>query len=82
MKQRTKALLVLIFGILFILAGVVSLVLPLLPGWLFFGIGLILLSLYSPRLRAWVERHTRRWPKLHAFVAKVQGWADRTIGNV
>ncbi len=59
-----------------------SLALPLIPGWILFGIGLILLSLYSPRFRKWMEQHTRRWPKMHSFVARLQEWADKNIGDV
>lgn len=82
MKQQTKAFLVLFCGIFFTLLGAISLIVPLLPGWIFFGIGLIFFSIYSPRFRKWMEQHTRRWPKLHGFVERVQAWADRNIGTV
>lgn len=82
MKKRTKALLVLFLSILFLVLGVASLLLPLVPGWILIGIGLLLFSIYSPRTRDWLESHTRRWPKLHARIERMRDWAERTIGTV
>lgn len=55
---------------------------PLIPGFIFIGFGIMLLSIYSPRMRNWLESHTRRWPKLHALIEKMQVWADKSIGTV
>jgi len=46
-------------GILCVLLGISGLVLPLLPGWLFLALGLLLLSIDLPffdRLVWWIEK--------------------------
>jgi uncharacterized protein len=80
MKKKFKRILVISLGIFFLLLGVVGLVLPVLQGWLFIAIGLLLLSMYSPRLRAWIDTHTVKYPKLHAFVKKAEDWVVRVVG--
>lgn len=82
MKKQTKAVLILFFAILSLIAGGAGLVMPLIPGFIFIGFGIMLLSIYSPRMRNWLESHTRRWPKLHALIEKMQVWADKSIGTV
>ncbi len=81
MNRHTKRILVLSAGVVCIILGVVGLVLPFLQGFLFLAIGLLLLSLYSPRVREWMDTHTKRYPTLHNTVAKVEGWIVRVIGR-
>lgn len=61
--------------------GVIGLALPFLQGILFIAIGLLLLSIYSPTLREWVEKHTRKYPKVHVQVVRVQQFVNRIIGE-
>ncbi|OGC80991.1 hypothetical protein A2943_03155 [Candidatus Adlerbacteria bacterium RIFCSPLOWO2_01_FULL_51_16] len=82
MKYHIKRITIFALGIIFLVFGVLGLFLPFLQGFLFIAIGLLLLSLYSPTLREWVETHTRRWPKLHSIVGKTDAWLRRTIGDV
>ena len=80
LKNRLKRVLVITFGAFFVLVGLAGLVLPVLQGWFFLAIGGLLLSMYSPRLRAFMDRHTVKYPKLHAFVMKAQRWTERVFG--
>jgi uncharacterized membrane protein YbaN (DUF454 family) len=81
MRQKIKALLILGLAIIFIVIGLASLVLPFLPGWLFLVIGLLLLSVYFPRMRDWMDRRTERWPKVHALIHRIRRWMDQGIGT-
>ena len=80
-KRNIKRVLVVSLGFLFLLIGLAGLVLPILQGWLFLLIGLLLLSAYSPSLRAWIERHTVKYPKIHMWVGKADSWIERIIGK-
>lgn len=81
MHKHLKRVLVLSAGIFCILLGLVGLVLPFVQGLLFLAIGILLLSLYSPSMREWMYTHTKRFPKFHAVVEKVEDWVVRIIGR-
>jgi uncharacterized membrane protein YbaN (DUF454 family) len=78
-KQLKKILVLTLAGVFFVL-GLAGLVLPVLQGWLFLAISALLFSMYSPALRAWLERNTARYPKIHAFVGRAQAWTTRVFG--
>jgi len=80
MKKHLKRVLVLGLAIIFIVLGIVGLALPFLQGFLFLAIGLLLLSLYSPRLRAYIDEKTVPYPRLHRFVIKAEAWVVRVFG--
>ena len=80
LKRKLKRALVMTVGVLFVFVGLAGLILPVLQGWFFLILGGLLLSMYSPRLRALMDRHTVKYPKLHAFVARAQGWTERVFG--
>ena len=80
-NKHFKRIAILILAILFLILGVIGLVLPFLQGFLFIAIGLLLLSLYSPALRAWLDKHTVRYPKLHHIVLKAEDWVVSIIGR-
>ena len=79
-KQKLKRVLVITLGAFFVFVGLAGLVLPVLQGWFFLVLGGLLLSMYSPRLRAFIDRHTVRYPKIHAIVGKAQRWTERVFG--
>jgi len=81
MRKHTKRILVLSLGVIFVVLGLVGLVLPFLQGFLFIAVGLLLLSLYSPTIRDWMDKHTKRYPTLHTMVQKVEGWIVGIIGR-
>jgi uncharacterized membrane protein YbaN (DUF454 family) len=80
LKKKLKRVLVIALGVFFVFVGLAGLVLPILQGWFFLLLGGLLLSMYSPSLRAFIDRHTVRYPKIHAFVAKAQAWTERVFG--
>lgn len=82
MIRHTKRAFIFLLGLVFLVLGVLGLALPFLQGFLFIAIGLLLLSIYSPSLREWVEHHTRRYPRLHRMVLKAQEFINRIIGEV
>ena len=81
MRKKINRGFVLVAGITFIGLGLVGLVLPFLQGILFLAIGLILLSLWSPKMREFIDRHTVKYPKMHKIVRDVEGWVVRVIGE-
>jgi len=82
MPKEVKRILVLTAGIIFVILGIIGLALPFLQGFLFLAIGLILLSISSARIRRWIESHTRRYPKVHEWVEKLEKWVVSIIGSV
>ena len=81
MNKHLKRSLLFVAAFLFIVFGLIGLALPFLQGILFLAIGLILLSIASPTARTWIERHTRKLPKLHLFVEKVEKRITDIIGT-
>lgn len=79
-KKQLKKILVLAVATVFFALGLAGLVLPVLQGWFFLAISALLFSMYSPTLRAFIDRHTVKYPKLHAFVERAQGWTTRVFG--
>jgi len=82
MIRNTKRTVIFVIGILFLILGVVGLVLPFLQGILFLAIGILLLSMFSPSLRAWLERHTRKVPALHRAVLSAEQFIKRVVGEM
>ncbi|MFH1704467.1 MAG: hypothetical protein ABH861_00630 [Patescibacteria group bacterium] len=80
MPKKLKRVLLFIVGIFFILLGFVGLVAPFLQGILFLTIGIVLLSMWSPCMREYMYKHTKRCPKLHAVVERVEKWIVKIIG--
>ena len=81
MNPHLKRGLIFVIAIIFIILGIVGLALPFLQGFLFLAIGLILLSIASPTARTWIEHHTRKYPKVHAFVQKIEKRITDIIGT-
>ncbi len=81
MNKHLKRTLLFIAAFLFLGLGLIGLALPFLQGFLFLAIGLILLSIASPTAREWIEHHTRKFPKVHEFVQKVEKRITDIIGE-
>ena len=48
--------------------GVIGILIPVMPQFLFFALSLFFLSLVSPPVRRWMRRFLRRHPKVaHAY---------------
>ena len=82
MRKKIKKIFVQTVGGVFVLLGLFGFVLPFLQGFLFLAIGIVLLSISSVSIRAWIETHTRRYPKFHAFVERAEHWVESIIGPV
>ena len=82
MPKEIKRILVQTAGVIFVALGILGLTLPFLQGILFLAIGLILLSITSPKTRKWIESHTRRYPRFHSLVQKMERWVTNIIGTV
>lgn len=80
LKKKLKKILILTLASFFFVLGLAGLVLPVLQGWLFLAISALLFSMYSPRLRAWMDKHTIKYPKLHKFVGKANDWTTKVFG--
>lgn len=80
MKKHFKRSFVMVLAVVFIALGLIGLFLPFLQGVLFLFIGILLISMYSPRVRTWLDRHTTKYPHLHKFVLRAEGWVVRVLG--
>lgn len=82
MKKKVKKVLVLTVGIILIILGLFGLVLPFLQGIIFLVIGFFLLSLYFPKMRLWVKKHTERYPHLLSIINKTEAWINKIVGDI
>lgn len=82
MIRNTKRTLLIIFAIVFFIVGVAGLILPIIPGLLFLAVAVALLSVFSPTIQELLHSHTRKVPKLHTIVLKVDEYVRRIIGEI
>ena len=75
MSKKAKKVLILSVAIIFIILGFFGLVLP-------FVIGVFLLSFYSLKARLWIEKHTKKYPRLFSITKKVEAWMAKIIGEI
>ena len=54
-RMGTVALLRTVWGMILVIVGVIGLIMPIMPGWVFLIPGLVLLSERFPRVRRLVE---------------------------
>lgn len=81
MKSGLKRTVVFSVGAAFMPIGVAGLVLPILQGVIILAIGIVLMSISSPRVRSWTEHHTRKYPRVHAFMASLERRIVEVIGE-
>ncbi len=76
-----KTFLLQALGYLFLVLGVLGMVLPILQGFLFLAIGLIILSKSAPWAARLLERFRQRYPKAGDLIdqaeAKVEQWGQK-----
>ena len=82
MFKQTKRWIVIVVGVVFLLIGLAGFVLPLIPGFLFFAVALVLFSILSPTFQQWIDRKTRGYPKIHAIIIKVEARVRAIVGEV
>jgi uncharacterized protein len=61
-------------GWAFIVLGLAGLVLPILPGWIFIALGILLLADDIPLFRRLIDKVERRWPQTHRTLHTARGW--------
>lgn len=61
----------------FILLGVAGIVLPILPGWIFVFVGLVVLTKHAPWAGRLLEWFKRRHPKARELIDRAEGVAER-----
>ena len=81
MRRHIKRATIQAIGVAFILFGLAGLVLPFLQGILFLVIGILILSAYSPRIKALVERFAMRHPPIRDVILKVERFVLRIVGE-
>ncbi len=79
-KKQIKKAFVLSLAVVFLLLGLAGLVLPILQGWLFLMISLLLFSMYSPSLREWIHQRTVKYPRIHPYIHRAQEWTTKVFG--
>lgn len=77
-----KKVLVLTVGIIFILLGLLGLFVPFLQGILFLIIGFMILSLYFPKIRLYIQKHAQKSPRLFSLINKAEKWIEKFIGEI
>ena len=70
--QRLKPILVQALGYAFLGLGVLGMFLPILQGFLFLFIGLIILARHAPWAERLLERIRRQHPKFDAMISKAE----------
>jgi uncharacterized protein len=71
MNRTAKQVMITVGGYFFLLLGVLGSILPIMQGWFFFIIGLIMLSKTTPWARRWLHKLRLRFPKL---ASKADKW--------
>jgi predicted ABC-type sugar transport system permease subunit len=72
-----KRALKVVAGSLLVAAGVIGLLLPIVPGWALIIPGALLLGFDVAYLTGLLDRHEHRWPKLRPWFARLRNWLPR-----
>jgi uncharacterized membrane protein YbaN (DUF454 family) len=89
--QRVKPILMQILGYAFLVLGVLGLFLPILQGFLFLFVGLLILARYAPWAQRLLDHLEERYPKfgqvkdqaesaMERWGKKIAGWFGRRPG--
>ncbi|MCH5583905.1 PGPGW domain-containing protein [Shimazuella sp. AN120528] len=71
MNRSAKQVMIIIGGYFFLILGVIGAILPIMQGWFFFLIGLVMLSKTTPWARRWLHKLRLRFPKLASKADKL-----------
>lgn len=82
MKRKVKKIFVITIGSIFILFGLLGLFLPFLQGILFLIIGFFIMSFCFPRVRLFINEHTKKYPRISPIIEKVEKWMTKIIGEI
>jgi uncharacterized membrane protein YbaN (DUF454 family) len=76
-RSTLRRIYIIASGWFFILLAIVGWILPVLPGWLFLAIGLIILSTEYAWAHHLVERTKQRFPRFGAVLDSARSKVDR-----
>jgi uncharacterized membrane protein YbaN (DUF454 family) len=76
-RSTLRRIYVIAVGWLFMLLALAGWILPILPGWLFFAVGLLILSTEYAWAHHVVERTKARFPKFGIVLDKARHKVDR-----
>ncbi|MFA6177420.1 MAG: hypothetical protein WC694_00810 [Candidatus Paceibacterota bacterium] len=82
MRKKIKKILILTFGIGFILFGLIGLLIPFLQGIIFLLIGIALLSFYFPQTTTILKRYLHKHPHLVAKIEKTEKKVRKFIEEI
>ncbi len=82
MRKKIKKILILTFGISFIILGLLGLVFPFLQGILFLIIGFIILSLYFPQVITILKKYLHKHPHLVEKIEKIEKKIKEFVGEI
>ncbi|MBC7836923.1 hypothetical protein H7X87_04075 [Acetobacteraceae bacterium] len=82
MWKQSKRILIFIVAVIFFVLGLIGLVVPIMPQFVFFAVSIILFSILSPSIQKKVEFYTRKYPKVHKMVVKIDNWIRGVIGEI
>jgi len=71
-----------LFGWFFIVLGLAGIILPGMPGWIFIGLGVLLLADDIAIFRRLIHGVERRWPQTRWTIRTARGWLGRRDGCV
>lgn len=78
-----KTFLLQMIGYLFLLLGVLGMVLPVLQGFLFLAIGMIILARTAPWAKRLLDRFRKRHPRVGTLIdqaeVKVESWGRKVV---
>ena len=63
----------------FLALGVVGIIAPIMPGWIFIFVGLFVLGRYAPWARRTLTWFKRRHPRLEAVIGSAERQATRWV---
>jgi len=69
-RPAWKRVLQIVLGVLSLIVGVIGGFVPILQGWMFIGLGLVILAPVFPPARRLMVTSFRRWPKLRRAVPR------------
>lgn len=58
----------------FIALGMAGIILPVLPGWIFIALGVLLLADDIPVFRRLIEKVEHKWPQTRGTLRKARAW--------
>ena len=85
MNRKAKTIVVLLVGWGFMLLGVAGLILPIMPGWIFIFVGLIILSTEYVWAHHLLTRIREKFPRFGGVLEqanqKARAWMERLSGQ-